>query len=76
MNDQKGNGGTLRRTEGRGQLYDNIVDTVGDTPCVRINRLAPAGVTIYVKCEFFNPAGWSRTASRSTSSRRPNATAR
>ncbi len=57
MNDQKGNGGTLRRTEGRGQLYDNIVDTVGDTPCVRINRLAPAGVTIYVKCEFFNPAG-------------------
>lgn len=48
--------GELRRTQGRGRLYDSIVDTVGDTPCVRINRLAPDGVEIYVKCEFFNPA--------------------
>jgi cysteine synthase A len=46
----------LRRTTGRGRLYDSIVDTVGDTPAVRINRLAPEGVTIYVKCEVFNPA--------------------
>ena len=46
----------LRRTTGRGRLYDSIVDTVGNTPAVRINRLAPEGVTIYVKCEFFNPA--------------------
>lgn len=45
-----------RRTEGRGRVYDSIVETVGDTPCVRINRLAPEGVTIYVKAEFFNPA--------------------
>ena len=50
------NGGAVRRTEGRGRLYDSIVDTIGDTPCVRINRLAPEGVTMYVKCEFFNPA--------------------
>ena len=56
MNIESGNGGTLRRTKGRGRLYDSIVDTVGDTPCVRINRLAPANVEIYVKCEFFNPA--------------------
>ncbi len=49
------NGGS-RRTEGRGRLYDSILETIGDTPCVRINRLAPEGVTIYVKCEFFNPA--------------------
>ncbi len=51
-----GNGGVLRRTRGRGRLYDSILDTVGDTPSVRINRLAPEGVEIYVKCEFFNPA--------------------
>jgi cysteine synthase len=51
-----GNGGDLRRTAGRGRLYDSVVDTVGDTPCIRINRLAPEGVRIYVKAEFFNPA--------------------
>ncbi|WP_353475132.1 pyridoxal-phosphate dependent enzyme [Salipiger sp. H15] len=43
-------------TRGRGRLYDSIVDTVGDTPAVRINHLAPEGVEIYVKAEFFNPA--------------------
>ena len=36
-------------------IYDSILDTIGRTPVVRINRLAPAGVTMYVKCEFFNP---------------------
>lgn len=51
-----GNGGALRRTSGRGRRYESIIDTVGDTPVVRINRLAPAHVTLYVKCEFFNPA--------------------
>jgi cysteine synthase len=56
MTVESGNGGVLRRTKGRGALYESIIDTVGDTPCVRINRLAPAHVTIYVKCEFFNPA--------------------
>lgn len=45
-----------RKTNGRGRLYDSIVDTVGDTPCVKINRLAPAQVRLYVKAEFFNPA--------------------
>lgn len=47
----------IRTTNGRGRLFDSIVDTVGDTPCVRINNLAPEGVEIYVKAEFFNPAG-------------------
>ncbi len=47
---------TIRTTKGRGKLYDSILDTVGDTPVVRINNLAPAGVRIYVKAEFFNPA--------------------
>jgi len=48
--------GKLRSTAGRGRLYDSIIDTVGDTPCVRINRLAPKNVRLYVKAEFFNPA--------------------
>ncbi len=37
-------------------LYDSILNTVGGTPTVRINNLAPEGVELYVKCEFFNPA--------------------
>jgi len=37
-------------------IYDSILGTIGRTPVVRINRLAPPGVTMYVKCEFFNPA--------------------
>jgi cysteine synthase A len=36
-------------------IYDSILDTIGRTPVVRINHLAPSNVTIYVKCEFFNP---------------------
>ncbi len=46
-----------RTTTGRGKLYDSVLDTVGDTPCIRINRIAPEGVTVYVKFEAFNPAG-------------------
>ncbi len=47
---------TTRQTQGRKRLYDSILDTVGDTPCVRINRIAPSNVTVYVKFEAFNPA--------------------
>jgi cysteine synthase A len=36
-------------------IYDSILGTIGKTPVVRINRLAPKHVTMYVKCEFFNP---------------------
>ena len=36
-------------------IYESILDTIGKTPIVRIRRLAPAHVTMYVKCEFFNP---------------------
>ena len=36
-------------------IYDNILGTIGKTPIVRIQRLAPEHVTMYVKCEFFNP---------------------
>jgi len=45
-----------RKTAGRGRLYDSVLDTIGDTPCIRVNRLAPANVRVYVKAEFFNPA--------------------
>lgn len=47
---------TIRTTGGRGRLYESILDTVGDTPTIRINNLAPPGVKLYVKAEFFNPA--------------------
>ncbi len=43
---------------GRGRVYDNILETVGNTPLVRLNRIArEAGVVadIYAKLEFFNP---------------------
>ncbi|RBW58802.1 cysteine synthase A [Ruegeria sp. A3M17] len=46
----------IRQTEGRKRLYDSVLDTVGDTPCIRINKIAPSHVTVYVKFEAFNPA--------------------
>jgi cysteine synthase len=45
-----------RSTRGRGRRFESIVDTIGDTPCIRVNHLAPASVRLYVKAEFFNPA--------------------
>ncbi|MBV6861657.1 cysteine synthase A [Xanthomonas euvesicatoria] len=38
-------------------LYDNILDTIGHTPVVKLQRLAPDNVTLYVKVESFNPGG-------------------
>ncbi len=37
--------------------YQNILETIGNTPVVRLNKLAPSGVNVYVKCESFNPMG-------------------
>jgi cysteine synthase len=37
--------------------YQNILETIGDTPLVKLNKLAPAGVNVYVKIESFNPMG-------------------
>ena len=48
--------GKLRTTNGRGRLFDSVLDTIGDTPCIRVNNLAPQGVRLYVKAEAFNPA--------------------
>src|SRR3984957_4526900 len=37
--------------------YQNILETVGDTPVVKIGKLAPAGINLFVKIEAFNPLG-------------------
>lgn len=38
-------------------IHDSILDTIGRTPVVRLNRIAPEGVSIYAKVESFNPGG-------------------
>ena len=37
--------------------FENITEAIGNTPIVRINRLAPEGMNLYAKVEYFNPAG-------------------
>ena len=39
------------------KLYDNILQTVGNTPVVRLNKIGPDDVNVYVKVESFNPMG-------------------
>jgi cysteine synthase A len=40
----------------QGRIFNDITETVGGTPLVRINRLVPpGGATVLAKCEFFNP---------------------
>src|SRR5918997_3563595 len=42
----------------QGRIFNDITETMGGTPLVRINRLVPAGqATVLAKCEFFNPLG-------------------
>lgn len=36
-------------------IYENILETIGRTPIVRINKMAPTGIDMYVKVESFNP---------------------
>lgn len=45
-----------RTTKGYGHTFESVLDTIGNTPCIRINRLAPDNINLYVKAEFFNPA--------------------
>ena len=40
-----------------GRLYASILDTIGNTPAVKINKLGPKHVNLYVKIESFNPMG-------------------
>ncbi len=37
--------------------FNSILDTVGNTPLVKLNKLAPEGVNVWVKVEAFNPMG-------------------
>ena len=37
--------------------YDSILDTIGNTPLVKLHKLAPEGINLYVKVESFNPMG-------------------
>lgn len=36
-------------------IYPNILDAVGNTPCIQMQNVAPSGIDLYVKAEFFNP---------------------
>ncbi len=48
----------MSKTAGRGRVYDSITETIGDTPLVRLNRVAKeagAVAEILLKLEFFNP---------------------
>src|SRR3546814_10874690 len=38
-------------------IHDSILGTIGRTPVVRLNRVAPANVELYAKAEAFNPGG-------------------
>ena len=48
---------SVRQTSGRKRLYGSVLDTIGNTPAIRLNSLPPSHVELYVKAEFFNPAG-------------------
>lgn len=48
---------SIRTTSGRGRRYASVLDTIGDTPTIRVNNIAPDHVEVYVKFEAFNPAG-------------------
>ena len=45
------------RAEETAMIYDSILDTIGNTPVVRLHRIAPPGVEMFVKVEAFNPGG-------------------
>lgn len=40
-----------------GKIYNNIVETIGNTPVVKLNNIGPKNVNIYGKLEYFNPLG-------------------
>ena len=48
---------TSQRTPELTAIKPSILDTIGNTPIVKINNLAPEGVEVFVKLEAFNPMG-------------------
>ncbi|MCC2113251.1 MAG: pyridoxal-phosphate dependent enzyme, partial [Hyphomicrobiales bacterium] len=58
MNDAAAKANSQAGRPGRGRVYDSITETVGDTPIVRIDRIARelgSGANLFAKLEFFNP---------------------
>ena len=52
--------GSTDKPEFRGRVYDNIIDTIGATPLIRLSKIAKANgckAEILGKCEFYNPLG-------------------
>jgi len=45
----------LTTSAARRAVFGDVCEAIGNTPVIRVNRLAPAGVNLYVKCEYFNP---------------------
>jgi cysteine synthase A len=59
-NGDKATAGGQTARAGRGRIFDSITDTIGDTPLVRLSRLAAlkeVGAELVAKLEFFNPVG-------------------
>ena len=48
-------GQDIRKTSGRGRLFGSVLETIGDTPAIKINNIGPDHVELYVKAEAFNP---------------------
>lgn len=46
---------SISSTSPRRAIYNSVCDTIGRTPVVRLNRIAPPGVEVYAKLEYFNP---------------------
>ena len=38
-------------------IYKNLLESIGNTPVIKIKNLAPSNVNLYVKAEYFNPGG-------------------
>src|SRR5690606_11618408 len=53
----RGSVGPSPATAGLAMIHDSILGTIGRTPVVRLNRIAPANVELYAKVEAFNPGG-------------------
>ena len=38
-------------------IFKNLLDSIGNTPVIKINNIAPKNINLYVKAEYFNPGG-------------------
>merc|ERR1719382_1049867 len=48
---------SIATSAARHAVFEDVCAAIGNTPVIKVNQLAPAGVNLYVKCEFFNPCG-------------------